>query len=200
MLESGRPDQVTSPRRARSSAEPAHDALCDCRWLCASRPGCGSSPAFAQVTTPPRGSPLRAAILDGLRPMVEAEVGKPVEFVVHQTARPRRMGVRPRHATAARAAGRSLMSIPATRPRSTRAPSTIEVVGAAARNAGRLAGLRIQSRRHRRAMGRLGQVLSGAAGGLSRELINRFLPGRAADRADRSAARRPRERKNCPPS
>ncbi len=42
------------------------------------------SPAFAQVTTPPRGSPLRAAILDGLRPMVEAEVGKPVEFVVRQ--------------------------------------------------------------------------------------------------------------------
>jgi hypothetical protein len=42
------------------------------------------SPALAQVTTPPRGSPLRAAILDGLRPMVEAEVGKPVEFVVRQ--------------------------------------------------------------------------------------------------------------------
>jgi hypothetical protein len=39
--------------------------------------------AGAQATTPPRGSPLRAAILDGLRPMVEAEVGKPVEFVVH---------------------------------------------------------------------------------------------------------------------
>ncbi|MCB1486905.1 MAG: hypothetical protein KDJ88_05535 [Bauldia sp.] len=36
----------------------------------------------AEVTTPPRGSPLRAAILDGLRPMVEAEVGAPVEFVV----------------------------------------------------------------------------------------------------------------------
>jgi hypothetical protein len=45
--------------------------------------GAGSS-ALAQVTTPPRGSPLRAAILDGLRPMVEAEVGKPVEFVVGQ--------------------------------------------------------------------------------------------------------------------
>ena len=38
--------------------------------------------AGAQATTPPRGSPLRAAILDGLRPMVEAEVGSPVEFVV----------------------------------------------------------------------------------------------------------------------
>lgn len=41
-----------------------------------------TGPAYAQVTTPPRGSPLRSAILDGLRPMVEAEVGKPVEFVV----------------------------------------------------------------------------------------------------------------------
>ena len=41
-------------------------------------------PAAAQVTTPPQGSPLRAAILDGVRPMVEAEVGKPVEFVVQQ--------------------------------------------------------------------------------------------------------------------
>jgi hypothetical protein len=41
-------------------------------------------PAVAQVATPPRGSPLRAAILDGVRPMVEAEVGKPVEFVVQQ--------------------------------------------------------------------------------------------------------------------
>jgi hypothetical protein len=38
--------------------------------------------AGAQATTPPRGSPLRAAILDGLRPMVEAEVGRPVEFIV----------------------------------------------------------------------------------------------------------------------
>lgn len=39
--------------------------------------------ASAQVTTPPRGSPQRAAILDAVRPMVEAEVGKPVEFVVN---------------------------------------------------------------------------------------------------------------------
>ena len=39
--------------------------------------------AAAQVMTPPRGSPLRAAILDAVRPMVEAEVGKPVEFVVN---------------------------------------------------------------------------------------------------------------------
>ena len=38
--------------------------------------------AAAQVTTPPRGSPLRAQLMDALRPMVEAEVGKPVEFVV----------------------------------------------------------------------------------------------------------------------
>ena len=39
--------------------------------------------AVAQAMTPPRGSPLRAAILDAVRPMVEAEVGKPVEFVVN---------------------------------------------------------------------------------------------------------------------
>jgi hypothetical protein len=38
--------------------------------------------AAAQAETPPKGSPLRSTILDGLRPMVEAEVGKPVEFVV----------------------------------------------------------------------------------------------------------------------
>jgi hypothetical protein len=40
--------------------------------------------ALAQAETPPKGSALRAAILDGLRPMVEAEVGKPVEFVVNE--------------------------------------------------------------------------------------------------------------------
>ncbi len=34
------------------------------------------------VTTPPPGSPLRAAILDALRSAVIAEVGAPVEFVV----------------------------------------------------------------------------------------------------------------------
>ncbi|MCC6983437.1 MAG: hypothetical protein IT535_09220 [Bauldia sp.] len=34
------------------------------------------------VTIPPQGSPERAAILNGLRPMVIAEVGAPVEFVV----------------------------------------------------------------------------------------------------------------------
>jgi hypothetical protein len=38
--------------------------------------------ALAQAETPAKGSPLRAAILDALRPMVEAEIGKPVEFVV----------------------------------------------------------------------------------------------------------------------
>ncbi|MEX0853561.1 MAG: hypothetical protein WD036_09815 [Bauldia sp.] len=39
--------------------------------------------ALAQAMTPPPGSPLRAQILDAVRPMVEAEVGKPVEFVVN---------------------------------------------------------------------------------------------------------------------
>ena len=41
-------------------------------------------PALAQAETPSKGSPLRAAILDGLRPAVEAEVGAPVEFVVNE--------------------------------------------------------------------------------------------------------------------
>jgi hypothetical protein len=41
-----------------------------------------AAPAFAQVSTPAPGTPLRAAILDAVRPMVEAEVGRPVEFVV----------------------------------------------------------------------------------------------------------------------
>ncbi|MCP4381009.1 MAG: hypothetical protein GY798_06255 [Hyphomicrobiales bacterium] len=41
-------------------------------------------PGLAQVTMPPRGSPLRSAILEGVRPMVVAETGAPVEFVVHE--------------------------------------------------------------------------------------------------------------------
>src|SRR5437763_1501162 len=48
------------------------------------RPRITRACAAAQVTTPPQGSPVRAAILDAVRPMVEAEVGKPVEFVVRQ--------------------------------------------------------------------------------------------------------------------
>jgi hypothetical protein len=46
--------------------------------------GLSAPPAAAQVTIPARGTPLRVAVLDAVRPMVEAEVGKPVEFVVHQ--------------------------------------------------------------------------------------------------------------------
>ena len=38
--------------------------------------------AAAQAITPEAGTPLRKAVLDGLRPMIEAEVGAPVEFVV----------------------------------------------------------------------------------------------------------------------
>lgn len=41
-------------------------------------------PLAAQVEMPPPGSPLRAAILDAVRPMVEAEVGGKVEFVVNE--------------------------------------------------------------------------------------------------------------------
>jgi hypothetical protein len=37
--------------------------------------------AAAQVT-PPRGSPLRAELMDALRPTVMAEIGGPIEFVV----------------------------------------------------------------------------------------------------------------------
>ena len=58
--------------------------------------------AVAQTVTPPPGSPLRTAILDALRPVVEAEVGPPVEFVIEQfnvlgewafvRARPQRKG------------------------------------------------------------------------------------------------------------
>lgn len=43
-----------------------------------------SAPILAQVMAPPPGSPLRSAVLDGVRPMVQAEVGAPVEFVVHE--------------------------------------------------------------------------------------------------------------------
>lgn len=43
---------------------------------------CWPADGFAQVETPAAGSPLRKGILDAVRPMAEAEVGKPVEFVV----------------------------------------------------------------------------------------------------------------------
>jgi hypothetical protein len=41
-----------------------------------------AGPVVAQVTTPPKGSPERTAILDAIRRSTEAEVGAPVEFVV----------------------------------------------------------------------------------------------------------------------
>lgn len=42
-------------------------------------------PASAQeaIVAPPKGSPLRAALLDAARPAFEQELGAPVEFVVH---------------------------------------------------------------------------------------------------------------------
>jgi hypothetical protein len=40
-----------------------------------------ASPLAAQ-TTPPKGSPLRAELMDAFRPTVEAEIGGPIEFVV----------------------------------------------------------------------------------------------------------------------
>lgn len=43
------------------------------------------SPASAQdaIVTPPKGTPLRATLLDTARPAFEQELGAPVEFVVH---------------------------------------------------------------------------------------------------------------------
>jgi hypothetical protein len=41
------------------------------------------SPSAAQHTPPP-GSPLRANILDGLRPTVQAEIGGPIQLVVNE--------------------------------------------------------------------------------------------------------------------
>lgn len=44
-----------------------------------------SGPALAQGwESPARGSALRADLLDALRPMVEWDLGAPVEFVVHE--------------------------------------------------------------------------------------------------------------------
>src|SRR5215217_6858026 len=40
------------------------------------------APQAAAQTTPPRGSPLRAELMDALRPTVMAEIGGPIEFVV----------------------------------------------------------------------------------------------------------------------
>jgi hypothetical protein len=42
---------------------------------------CATVPAAAQMT-PPRGSPLRAQLMDTLRPTVMAEIGGSIEFVV----------------------------------------------------------------------------------------------------------------------
>lgn len=58
-----------------------------------------------EAATPPPGSPLRTAILDAVRPIVQAEVGGTVEFQVYDlrvlgewafvTARPQRKGGAP---------------------------------------------------------------------------------------------------------
>jgi hypothetical protein len=45
--------------------------------------GLAPGAAFAQAETPAKGSELRKTLLDAVRPMVEAEVGKPVEFSVN---------------------------------------------------------------------------------------------------------------------
>ena len=47
----------------------------------AAAPLTGALPAFAQIT-PPRGSALRAELMDALRPTVMTEIGGPIEFVV----------------------------------------------------------------------------------------------------------------------
>jgi hypothetical protein len=42
------------------------------------------APAAAQVFTPPPGPPLRADLMNALRPTVEAEIGGRIEFVVSE--------------------------------------------------------------------------------------------------------------------
>lgn len=64
--------------RPGGSFRPLRTAL-----LCLLLAVAGASTALATAATPPPGSPLRRAILDSLRPMVEAELGAPVEFVVN---------------------------------------------------------------------------------------------------------------------
>jgi len=63
------------------------------------------APAFAQVVIPQPSTPLRAAVLDALRPVVEKEIGGAIEFVVssirilndwaYVSARPQRPGGAP---------------------------------------------------------------------------------------------------------
>ncbi len=62
----------------RFALSPAAPALAVLMLVCAALAGS----AYAQTVTPPHGSALRTAVLDAVRPMVEAEVGAPVEFVV----------------------------------------------------------------------------------------------------------------------
>jgi hypothetical protein len=52
-------------------------------WLLGLALGSGALPAFAgEIHQPPKGSELRASILNAARPTFEAEIGGPLEFVV----------------------------------------------------------------------------------------------------------------------
>jgi hypothetical protein len=75
---------VVPPRPMREQHSRTTAAQMIAALIVALAPALATVTADAQVTTPPQGSPLRAAILDAVRPRVEAEVGKPVEFVVRQ--------------------------------------------------------------------------------------------------------------------
>ena len=44
----------------------------------------GAIAADSRITSPERGSPLRAELLDAARPIFEEETGGPIEFVVHR--------------------------------------------------------------------------------------------------------------------
>jgi hypothetical protein len=56
------------------------------RWLCGltvwALLGLATAHEAGAQTTPPRGSPLRAELMDALRPTISAEIGGPIEFVV----------------------------------------------------------------------------------------------------------------------
>jgi hypothetical protein len=51
-------------------------------WVLLALLAFAAAPEAGAQTTPPRGSPLRAQLMDSLRPTVSAEIGGPIEFVV----------------------------------------------------------------------------------------------------------------------
>lgn len=72
-----RPSEQATPQAQPGSARSEHQGA---------RAGAAAAPEASVLSTPAKGSPERAAILDAIRPWVEAELGQPVIFAVDHLA------------------------------------------------------------------------------------------------------------------